>query len=540
MPPIHAVVGSHFLYNNLLPPHFFSQKVLPLKDWVVVNLLGKDRESFLQAQTTQDLHSIPMNHGKLNTRLDRLGKIQFYFYTLKTPDKLILLTPKNQFEILIHNFNQYIIMEEVLLEVQSEVLPVLYFHVPIIEEPRLDFMGMTAHLKFSSIINSDDKTNTHDGISPYTMEELVPWSMLSGTEIFEDNILGKFLLETSLKNSALSLNKGCYLGQEILTKTLMNRGENCSLGLIKKISINSQENVSEEAQQKTHGKILGQTEYFGETYFLVELKREFRIKHKKLFINDFLGEYVGPGLEGVNFSLWENFNSTSIRDNFIAISQKTFLKNDDEAALKILEVALRIYPDDLEMLEMFGVILGRLGRYEDAIVAFKKLSSLDENAVMPHTNLSLYYMKLGRIEEAESEKSLATVKSFALNHKVYTEEKNREEEKLKKIQNLQKKLTMYQEVLAVDPGDEFANLKIGEIYFEMQNFEKCLYHLECALDINPKLPSAFLYSALSFLELGERERALIVLKEGAKLPFKNPNEKKILDQIFYHIQSFES
>ena len=40
------------------------------------------------------------------------------------------------------------------------------------------------------------------------------------------------------------------------------------------------------------------------------------------------------------------------------------------------------------------------------------LLQVDPESIMAHTNKSLYLMKLGKIEEAEKEKDLATVKSF--------------------------------------------------------------------------------------------------------------------------------
>ena len=52
------------------------------------------------------------------------------------------------------------------------------------------------------------------------------------------------------------------------------------------------------------------------------------------------------------------------------------------------------------------MILGRSGRYREAIETFRRLEEIAPDEPMVHTNLSLYFMKVGDIEAAERHKTV--------------------------------------------------------------------------------------------------------------------------------------
>ncbi len=87
-------------------------------------------------------------------------------------------------------------------------------------------------------------------------------------------------------------------------------------------------------------------------------------------------------------------------------------KNHLEESVQLLEEALAIDPDHLDALEALGVILGKMERFDEAIEVMKRLVQKTPTAVMPHSNLSIFYMRQGMIEEAENEKAAATSLSF--------------------------------------------------------------------------------------------------------------------------------
>src|SRR5690606_20306021 len=90
-----------------------------------------------------------------------------------------------------------------------------------------------------------------------------------------------------------------------------------------------------------------------------------------------------------------------------------YFKNDDLIqAEKYFRLAIELAPSFADAYEGLGVMLGRQERFQEALDLMQKLSEVEPSSVLAHTNMSLYLMRLGKIEEAEEQKSLATVKSF--------------------------------------------------------------------------------------------------------------------------------
>ena len=90
-----------------------------------------------------------------------------------------------------------------------------------------------------------------------------------------------------------------------------------------------------------------------------------------------------------------------------------FQKGEADQALLKLELAVEKDPQFADAYEVMGVILGRQKKYEQAIDLMDQLLIADPKSILAHTNKSLYYMNLGKIEEAEEEKGLATLAGFS-------------------------------------------------------------------------------------------------------------------------------
>ncbi|MEB3206931.1 MAG: tetratricopeptide repeat protein [Vampirovibrionales bacterium] len=93
-------------------------------------------------------------------------------------------------------------------------------------------------------------------------------------------------------------------------------------------------------------------------------------------------------------------------------ASKQFILGQLALAESMLNQALSLNPLCGDAYESLGVILGRQGRYEEAIALMHQLQVVDPACVMAHTNLSVFYQKQGRIEEAEIEKAKATTLAF--------------------------------------------------------------------------------------------------------------------------------
>ena len=97
----------------------FNKVHFPL-DLNVYKISGVDAESFLHAQTTQNIKSLKNKEWKWATFLERSGKIESYFWILKeSHNEYFILAPLFFTKIIFKRFDQYVISEDVILEDQG-------------------------------------------------------------------------------------------------------------------------------------------------------------------------------------------------------------------------------------------------------------------------------------------------------------------------------------------------------------------------------------------------------------------------------------
>lgn len=130
------------------------------------------------------------------------------------------------------------------------------------------------------------------------------------------------------------------------------------------------------------------------------------------------------------------------------------------------------------------------------------LLKLNPDALMAHTNKSLFYMNLGEIEQAEEQKSLATSKLFLKNSK---KEDDKKEDKKEEI---------YKKVLELDPEDSLANYGMGEIFFKSNQIEKAIESFKKVLKSDKKEVRAYYYLGSSYEIISEVKLAKEIYQEG--------------------------
>ncbi len=84
-----------------------------------------------------------------------------------------------------------------------------------------------------------------------------------------------------------------------------------------------------------------------------------------------------------------------------------------EESVASLRLALKDNPRNEDAIEALGVILGKQGKYQEAIKVMHQLEMMNPNNLMAQVNLSILYMKLGDKDTAEHHKSRATVIQFS-------------------------------------------------------------------------------------------------------------------------------
>jgi tetratricopeptide (TPR) repeat protein len=170
--------------------------------------------------------------------------------------------------------------------------------------------------------------------------------------------------------------------------------------------------------------------------------------------------------------------------------------------------------------ESLGVMLGREEKFQEAIEWMDKLLIVNPQSVLAHTNKSLYLMRLGKIEEAEAEKSLATVKSFAVFGQEAKVKKQLAEELKKKEEEVLRREKMFLQVLEIDEEDTIALYGMSDIFFQRKDFQSAINNLEKVIAVDPKYSTAYLLLGKAYEAKGDVEKARSVYQAGIVLASK--------------------
>ena len=173
----------------------------------------------------------------------------------------------------------------------------------------------------------------------------------------------------------------------------------------------------------------------------------------------------------------------------------------------MLKIILKIEPEHEDALEIMGVISANQNNFKEAIQWMKKLSEANPDSIMAQTNMSLYYMKLGDIETAEKHKEEATFLSFK-SMKPQVDQIKEEQER---------KLTMFNKVLEIDPEDTMANLGIGQILLEQNSPLEAKSYLEKVIRVDGKYSQAYLYLGKALMALKEYSEAKSIFQKGVPI-----------------------
>lgn len=493
----------------------FEGGTYKLSDWELYKVTGKDAFKFFQGQTTNDLNPLKLNDSIITCRLNRTGQVISFFYLAQKADFFLLLIPKLLGEKTVSDLTKFIIMEEVEITPLLQELTILF--TPL-RENLVNFFDEKEmfYLKFygeDAILLWGENVSKKTSFSSISEEEFSALQILSGyptaSEILEQE---KLVNEFYLNEIAVSYKKGCFLGQETVAKVENFRGPAYYPVLLKVIGLSDLEFAPKEfeLQGRKAGKFLDICRFEGETYIKASLFRDFRVENTGLTFDDFKATVI-------YFPFFKKNSSWDKAFELFHRATDHFKKDEEEIALDLLERSIAIDKTFSDSYESLGVILGRLGKYEEAIKYMDKLLAVDPESIMGHTNKSLYLMKLGRIEEAEKEKEKAIVKNFEKLGKEAQGKKEEEERKIKEVADLKRREDMFRQVLELDDQDTIANFGIADIFFKKEKFEEALPFLEKVLQIDPKYSRAYLLLGKTFEELGNIPSAKETYEKGVKI-----------------------
>lgn len=472
---------------------------------VVLNELffsGDDVFSFLQNQSTYDIDLIKEGSFQLVSFLDPQGRVECYGWLLKQFSSFSFLVPEALTEKSLERLNRFLISEDVNIS-EPQRKEVFFLVGPEVQSSAL--VGVLfeerAYLQF-------EKADLP--VVPLDTVEL--WRGLTGWPKFDGSDFSHEILNNlRLFDLTLVQNKGCYPGQETVSKIATRRGAAYSPVLVE------MSEPSESGEIYSFDKKIGTagSSYFwdGKYYLAASLLRDFRVEKMKVHFTINSKEYDGV----IKYYPLISGSPVSKAEELFYEGSDQFRVDNLELAEQKFRLAIKIDPHFADAYESLGVMLGRLNRFEEAIAIMKQLSEVNPKSVLAHTNMSLFLMKLGKIEEAEEQKSLATIKSF---QSFGDEAKNKEAEaeRLKQQQaEWAQRENMFRQVLEIDPDDTLANYGLGSIAVEKSEWQVAREHLERVLNQDPKYSVAYLALGRALKGLGLFDEAKAVWREGIKV-----------------------
>jgi folate-binding protein YgfZ len=495
-------------HKNLDSLRLYGGFYNPLTEWSVLKMSGLDTLAFLNRQTTQELIGLESGNGRLTTRLDRTGKVQSFFFVYSIRDCIYLLVPSGLKESLIDDLSKFIIMDDVLIEAIDTPVKIGFGVAgkkQNADSAEFLFYGEWVRIAHQAILENEQVVDEGE---LELLRKLNGWPKW-GADVSSQN----FINDCRLNELAISYTKGCFLGQETVAKIQNNRGAASYPVLLEQKSLKHFAVKKGDRLENNDGKVgtvVELIEFESKKYIWADVKREWRVHNLNLNIGseDYIVRY---------FPFFPEGDYKEKARDFYERGSLSFQRNDNESAKLYLEAAMFFDPENPDVYEALGVILGREERYEEAIELMDQLKRLDSASIMAHTNKSLYYMKLGRIEEAEKEKAEATLLSFEKSGREAELQQKQSDESKKQQAEIASRMSMFKEVLEIDPDDDVANFGMADIYFSRQEFHLAKDCLEKLLKSHPKHSRAHLLLGRTHEALGDKEQARELYLAGIKI-----------------------
>ena len=548
-----------------------------LEDLCLISAEGSDLFSYLQTQTTNDVNELKPGQGQNNAIVDRKARVISTFSLHRTGEEsAVILVETQQKENLLNHLNSFLFREDVTLTSSSHFVLALQgpksheiikiftrSNDSIPEKPndicKFTFEGLPALAIAKSLTGEEGcvlvfQTESEDTITKKLLE-LEEQNLLThidhharevfrieagipsyGKDINDKNILP----ETGLEHSSVSYNKGCYIGQEVIARIKTYGAPNFALmgltiegdvlpisgseiklvskklGVIKSsiFSYSLQKNISLAYIQKDHRS--------------PDIDLDVTIDNKPYKIRTCLLPFYQPQTR--------KDRSKVIQDKALKLYQE---QDDLDQPIALLREAIELDPKNATAYEALGVFLSKQNKLDEAISLMKRLVEINPEEIMAHSNLSVYYMQQGRIEDAEQEKGEATALQFEKAIAENMAKKTTENKVKQDLAEREQKISMFKQVLEIDPIDQVANFGLGSVYHDLKRYEEALPPLQTVVKEYKDYSAAYVLLGKTMEKLSRQDEAIqtyregiaVASKKGDLMPLKEMQQK--LNQLLH-------
>jgi len=509
-------------------------------DFSYIRVHGPDARRYLQAQTTNDLNSLKEWGSQNSSLIDRKARPVGCYKLFNLGNEFVIICDTNQANAILEHLEKYKFADKVAFDLASD----LKF---------LTVQGRASRAVLDSCLTVDDReskrdlfnrdyyageiANSHVEVFRYSLTgeegflvkideknyaavqdtiaaaadkfEIKPLTQsvlecarieagLSklGTDFSSENLLA----ETNLDESSVSYNKGCFQGQEVLARIKGQGSPSRSIvGLIIEpppatpFSLDTPVELGKE----TIGWIKSNcySEFLKRFIAIAMLKRDYRTPGKS-FQTVIDGKELTVKVETLPFFTAESPSVVARQLYEQALSvfaeeDETKTETQDWQSIKLLREAVLLDPLFEDAYESLGVILNRRGATDEAIEVMLHLAKLNPDSAMAHTNLSVFYVEKGWKEKAEEEMAISMSIRMREAAAQFSKDKEAEEERKKLQAETIQRMSMFEQVLEIDPEDQLANYGYGDCLVALDRFEEAVPHLEKAIKLKPSHSVAY-------------------------------------------------
>ncbi|MGD8440436.1 MAG: hypothetical protein PVG53_07855, partial [Holophagae bacterium] len=355
--------------------------VAELTGWQLIEVGGRDRERFLASQVTSDVVGLPVGASQLSALLDRSGRLQGLFFLRKRADAVDLLVPDAAASACVDQLGSRVIADDVSF--QTVETPAMRLVLGPGAPTAVTSLGDAVVMPVQGwgtrgVVTWSDAPLELPPIDP---SELEARRVLGGPPMWGVEVRpGQLINETALIDSAVSFDKGCYLGQETVAKIASHRGAARGPVLLE-LDATAEASASwvgatfGVGERRRAGEILSLARWKGRTWALASVHRELRLPGRRLSCRFADGDEIDGVVHA--FPLLPVPGRESIADRLTVAASAAFADERTERAIELLDRAIGICPTFGDAHESKGVILGRLERYEEAIATMHRLLEVD-------------------------------------------------------------------------------------------------------------------------------------------------------------------
>ena len=227
-------------------------------------------------------------------------------------------------------------------------------------------------------------------------------------------------------------------------------------------------------------------------------------------------EFVNTKFENID-NLVEKFIDN---DNYtMARGKEKIRQGDYPGALKELDKAVSLNPNDDVSLNQRGIINMELGRFQESMADFNKVIALKPNSFFVYHNRANLKIQMKDYVGAVADMDIA----IKMNSQSSTEYYSRGEAKYE-MKDYNNAIKDFNTALQLNSKFDKAYLMRGSCRYLIDDYKGSLADFDKTIEINPKDSIAYFKRAFSKIQLGMKESAYTDLQESLKLGNKKAAE----------------